>query len=78
MARVRVRVRFQSPSAKVSRRDLHLIAFLPDCRKLTRSRSVQCFNCVGIKSANDELYDELFNKKKQSYQTFRFKNRYSF
>ena len=45
---------FHSSSAKVLRRDLYLIAFLPDCRKLTRSRSVQCFNCVGIKSATNK------------------------
>ena len=73
---------FHSSSAKVLRRDLYLIAFLPDCRKLTRSRSVQCFNCVGIKSATNKtsyyIFDELFNEKKQSYQTFWFKYRYSF
>ena len=30
------------------------LGFLPDCRKRTRSRSMQCFNCVGIKWANDK------------------------
>ena len=57
---------FEIPSAKVLRRDLHLICLLLDCRKLTRSKLVKRFNCV---DSNEEMTKQciwsIINKKKQ-------------
>ena len=45
--------------------------FLLDCRKRTRSRSVQCFNCVDLDDKMSKQYvRSIINEKKQTCHTF--------